>query len=137
MEAHRTVLIVEDNLINREILREILASEYQVLEAGDGQEALSILEKQSDKISLILLDIVMPVMDGFTFLSHVKKEPSFASIPVIVTTQSNSEKDEVTALSHGAADFVPKTLPAADYSAPRGKYYQPAGNCCHGESAAV
>ena len=46
MEAHRTVLIVEDNLINREILREILASEYQVLEAGDGQEALSILENR-------------------------------------------------------------------------------------------
>ncbi|MCH1983249.1 EAL domain-containing protein [Ruminococcus sp. OA3] len=108
MESHRKVLIVEDNQINREILREILSSEYQVLEAEDGQEALSVLQKHRDEISLILLDIVMPVMDGFAFLSYVKNEAAFASIPVIVTTQSNSEEDEVAALSHGAADFVPK-----------------------------
>ena len=59
-------------------------------------------------ISLILLDITMPVMDGYTFLSIVKKDPVFSSIPVIVTTQSDSESDEVAALSHGASDFVAK-----------------------------
>ena len=59
-------------------------------------------------VFLILLDIVMPVMDGYTFLSHIKADSSFSSIPVIVTTQSDSESDEVAALSHGAADFVAK-----------------------------
>ncbi len=104
----KKILVVEDNSINRAMLGEILSSEYEILEAENGQEALSILKKQKEEISLILLDIVMPVMDGYTFLSHIKNDPEFASIPVVVTTQSDSEEDEVAALSHGAADFVPK-----------------------------
>lgn len=57
---------------------------------------------------MILLDIIMPVMDGYTFLARMQEDPALASIPVIVTTQSDDESDEVTALSHGATDFVAK-----------------------------
>ena len=90
------------------MLKKLLSPEYNVLEAENGKEALAVLEKHKDDIALILLDIIMPVMDGYTFLSIAKADPSLASIPVIVTTQSDSEADEVAALSHGAADFVAK-----------------------------
>ena len=108
MLGKKEILVVEDNEINRMILSEMLSSEYKIFEAQNGQEALDILKKRKDDISLILLDIVMPVMDGYTFLSIVKADPDLASIPVIVTTQSDSEADEVSALAHGAADFVVK-----------------------------
>lgn len=104
----KKILIVEDNKINRIMLKEILSPQYAVLEAENGQEALSVLEKCKDDISLILLDIIMPVMDGYTFLSHMKENPSYTSIPVIVTTQNDGESDEVAALSHGATDFIAK-----------------------------
>nr|WP_249328442.1 response regulator [Wansuia hejianensis] len=84
MLTKKEILIVEDNAINRMILSELLSSEYKVLEAENGQEALQVLEKHRDEVSLILLDITMPVMDGYTFLSIAKKDPSLASIPVIV-----------------------------------------------------
>lgn len=108
MTAKKQILVVEDNEINRATLAGILSSEYIVLEADNGQTALSVLEKYKEDISLILLDIIMPVMDGYTFLSIMKAEPTYAPIPVIVTTQSDSESDEVAALSHGASDFVAK-----------------------------
>ena len=108
MISQKQILIVEDNEINRMLLGEILSADYQVIEAENGLEALSVLKERGDVISLILLDITMPVMDGYTFLSIVKKDPVFSSIPVIVTTQSDSESDEVAALSHGASDFVAK-----------------------------
>ncbi|SHE86218.1 EAL domain-containing protein [Lactonifactor longoviformis] len=112
MPMLKTVLIVEDNEINRGVLHNLLASAYQVLEADNGQAALEVLQSRHEEISLILLDINMPVMDGYTFLSHIKANSSFSSIPVIVTTQSDSEADEVSALSHGASDFVPKPYKA-------------------------
>ena len=112
MIVRKKILIVEDNEINRMMLYGILSSDYQVLEAENGQEALSVLKQYEEQISLILLDIVMPVMDGYTFLSIVKKDPAYSSIPVIVTTQNDGESDEVAALSHGAADFVVKPYKA-------------------------
>lgn len=108
MIAQKSILVVEDNQINRMMLTAILSSEYRILEAENGQEALQVLQEHRDELSLILLDIVMPVMDGYTFLSIVKADPVYASIPVIVTTQNDAESDEVAALSHGAADFVAK-----------------------------
>ncbi|MDC7287123.1 EAL domain-containing protein [Blautia schinkii] len=108
MISEKKILVVEDNLINRAMLCAILSPKYKVLEAENGQEALQQLERYGEQISLILLDIVMPVMDGYEFLSIVKKNPDYSSIPVIVTTQSDREADEVAALSHGAADFVAK-----------------------------
>ena len=108
MVLQKKILVVEDNQINRMMLCGILSAEYQVLEAENGLEALSLLKEHKEEIALILLDIVMPVMDGYTFLSHMKADPAYASIPVIVTTQKDGEPDEVTALSHGATDFVTK-----------------------------
>lgn len=108
MAAKKKILIVEDQLVNREILRGILAGDYEVLEAENGRDALDVLRQYGEDISIILLDIVMPVMDGYTFLSIKKENPSFSAIPVIVTTQQDAESDEVAALSHGATDFVAK-----------------------------
>lgn len=104
----KLILIVEDNMINREILSSILSDDYNTLEAENGKEALEILSQYKDEVALILLDIQMPVMDGYTFLEKLKAVPEYAQIPVIVTTQGNSEDDEVNALAHGATDFVPK-----------------------------
>lgn len=108
MISKKQILIVEDNLLNRELLVEILADRYTVLQAENGHEALDILRQNKDSISLILLDVMMPVMDGYTFLDLIKKDEELSLIPVIVMTQSDNEKDEVSALEHGATDFVPK-----------------------------
>ena len=102
------ILIVEDNELNREILSSILSDHYRILEAENGLEALQILRQSRDDIALILLDVMMPVMDGYAFLDCAKADPDLSMIPVIVMTQSDSEADEVTALAHGATDFVPK-----------------------------
>lgn len=108
MYSKRKILVVEDNELNRMMLSGILEEEYQILEAENGAEALDVLRQYGEAVSLILLDIIMPVMDGYTFLSHMKADPSLASIPVIVTTQNDGESDEVAALAHGATDFVAK-----------------------------
>lgn len=84
--AKKQILIVEDNELNRAMLSEILSDSYNVLEAENGQEALDILEQKKDDIDLILLDVMMPVMDGYTFLNRAKKDAELALIPVIVTT---------------------------------------------------
>lgn len=104
----KQILIVEDNELNRAMLCEILSDEYQIFEAENGQEALNVLRQYADSIALILLDVMMPIMDGYTFLGRVKDDEKLSLIPVIVMTQSGSESDEVAALSHGATDFVPK-----------------------------
>ena len=108
MLSRKKILVVEDNVLNREILKEILAGQYAVLEAGNGVEALDILKQHRDDIALILLDLIMPVMDGFAFLDQLKPDPDLGLIPVIVMTQNDSQDDEVAALAHGATDFVPK-----------------------------
>ena len=108
MVHQKRILVVEDNELNRAILCEILAEEYGVLEASNGQEALDMLNQSRDSISLILLDVMMPVMDGYTFLKRIREDPELSLIPVIVMTQGSSEEDEVAALANGATDFVPK-----------------------------
>lgn len=108
MFSRKKILVVEDNALNRSLLCQILSADYDVEEAENGQEALGVLRQFGEGISLILLDIIMPVMDGYTFLSIMKADHSYSSIPVIVTTQNDAESDEVAALSHGATNFVAK-----------------------------
>ena len=109
MAPKKNVLVVEDNEINREMLGAILNDEYNVLRAENGRQALDILQMpDAPEVSLILLDVMMPVMDGYTLLGHLTADPELSLIPVIVTTQSDGVADELNALSHGATDFVPK-----------------------------
>lgn len=102
------ILVVEDNDINRQILCGILGDTYELLEAENGQVALDVLEKYGEEIILIMLDIIMPVMDGYTFLSIIRNDSRYTGIPVIVSTTNDSENDEVKALAAGASDFIRK-----------------------------
>ncbi|MCQ2801435.1 MAG: EAL domain-containing protein [Bacilli bacterium] len=102
----KTVLVVEDNDINREILKSILDERYIVLEATNGKEALDIVKNNAEFISLILLDIQMPVLDGYGFLDEYNKHEDYKKIPVIVTTSEGDEEEH--ALEKGASDFVTK-----------------------------
>lgn len=104
----RTVLVVEDNVINCEMLVEILADQYDVLTAENGKEGLAVLRKHGQYISAILLDIQMPVMNGYEFLQYVSNDSVFCKIPVIVTTVLNSVTEEEKCLELGATDFIAK-----------------------------
>lgn len=104
--AKRKVLIVEDEPINQQILAMILQQEYDVLLANNGQEALDILYEEHKTISIVLLDLVMPVMDGFEVLKRIEDEPSLKRIPVIVLTSDKSA--EIESLKLGAQDFIVK-----------------------------
>ena len=102
----RHILIVDDELVNREILGNLLSRDYVVHFAENGREALDILLKREHIYSLLLLDLLMPVMNGFEALEIMKSDSRLRSIPVIVMT---SEKDaEVQSIKMGAADFIAK-----------------------------
>ena len=76
MAPKKNVLVVEDNEINREMLGAILNDEYNVLQAENGRQALDILQMpDAPEVSLILLDVMMPVMDGYTLLGHLTADP--------------------------------------------------------------
>lgn len=106
--AKKRILVIEDDYIDRAVLSKILSVDYDVIEAENGLAALSILEREYDSISLILLDIMMPVMNGFDFLKQMHSIKQYAIIPVIVTTLSDSKTDELDALADGATDFIYK-----------------------------
>lgn len=100
------VLIVDDEMINREILGNILQDTYEITFAENGRQALDILSDEDIRYSLILLDLLMPEMDGFEMLEALKEDERLRSIPVIVMT---SEKEaEVRSIKLGAIDFITK-----------------------------
>ena len=102
----RRVLVVEDEMINRELLGNMLQSEYEVIFAENGKEALDTLKEYNGAFSLILLDLLMPVMGGEEVLKSCKADPSLSDIPIIVMTQ---DKDaEVESIRSGADDFIKK-----------------------------
>lgn len=101
------ILIVDDQEINRKLLVKILENRYVILQAENGLEAWNIVEKEKDSIQAILLDLIMPVMDGYAFLDKIKKS-SYAEIPVIVASQDDCKESELHALKVGAVDFIAK-----------------------------
>lgn len=105
-----TILVVDDQDVNRMIIRKILEKNYQVVEAGDGKEALEVLEKKYQRISAVVLDLVMPGFDGYTTLRFMQSDSRFSNIPVLVTTGDNERKTEKKSLEAGAWDFIPKPV---------------------------
>lgn len=108
----RTVLVVDDQFINRQILGKILREEYDIIYAENGREALDKLREHPELISAVLLDIMMPVMDGYEVLGEMSKDSVLSKIPVLVSSQQNGEEAELQALTLGAQDFIAKPYKA-------------------------
>lgn len=102
-----TLLIVDDDPINRQVLRCLFEQErYQIIEAVDGQDGLN--RATADRPDIILLDIMMPDLDGYSVCKILSQKEETASIPVIMVTALNSAHDETRGLDAGAVDFVTK-----------------------------
>ncbi|MDR1330109.1 MAG: response regulator [Oscillospiraceae bacterium] len=106
------VLIVDDVDINRILLANILEDEYDTIEAADGPETLDILFKQNIRPTAILLDIVMPGMDGFEVIREIKNNPETEKIPVLFITAAVDGESESRGLKSGAADYISKEFNA-------------------------
>ena len=106
--GRRSILIVEDNELNRDMLCAMLEDRYYVFQAENGKEGLEVLQEHYRNISLIVLDVQMPVMNGYEFLKVVKDDDLLKEIPVIVATGSNDVEEEERCLELGATDFVIK-----------------------------
>ena len=106
------ILVVDDALMNRDILKEILKDTYDILEAEDGKSALEILDAENNEISAILLDLVMPVMDGFEVLEEMNARKMIEKIPVLIISGENSTQNEQRCFDLGIADFIGKPFNA-------------------------
>ena len=108
----RHILIVDDEMVNREILGNLLKNDYEIHFAENGKQAQDILLRREHIYSLVLLDLLMPVMDGFELIEIIKNDEKLRSIPIIVMT---SEKDaEVKSIKLGASDFITKPFDMPD-----------------------
>lgn len=105
-ESKPEVLIVDDSRMNREILSEMLGSGYKITEAENGEECITALQQRGTGISLILLDIVMPVADGFTVLNYMTRNHRIEDIPVIMISGEGSEETIRRAYEMGASDYI-------------------------------
>lgn len=103
------VLVVDDDADLLELSSvSLTAKGFEVLQAKNGKEALEWLSRKGSEIRLIILDIVMPEMDGFEFLEVVKKKDEYKNIPVVIASNLDSEADRQAAFALGAKDFYEK-----------------------------
>ena len=111
MKARATILLVDDEVANIEVLSAALEEEYEISFATSGAEAVRLAREQLP--DLILLDILMPDMDGYEVCRQIKSEPLLADVPVIFTTALGGQRDELKGLSLGAIDYVTKPVSPA------------------------
>ena len=111
------ILSVDDSRTMRRVIGstiEVLG--FETLEAMDGQEALAVLTEHHQDIALVLLDVNMPVMDGFACLEAIKASADFGHIPVVMVTTEAERKNIVRAIRLGAANYVTKPFTPEDLS---------------------
>ncbi len=108
----RRILIVEDEFVNRELLKAYLEDKYELLIAETGAEALEAVRKHFDTLSLVMLDLILPDMHGLDILREIKQDPDLSRIPVIVLT--GDTESEVESLNIGASDFISKPYPRVE-----------------------
>jgi len=103
----KRILVVEDQEDNRQIVRDLLMKhDYEIVEAENGEDALGAVAKQ--RPDLILMDIQLPIMDGYEATRRLKANPALRSIPIIAVTSYALSGDEEKARAAGCDDFVPK-----------------------------
>ena len=103
-----TILIVDDQELNRVILRTVFEDEYNLLEAENGEQALLLVAQYHENIAAVLLDLVMPIKDGYQVLKELDEKNMLGSLPVIVITAEDSAENEVKAFDLGASDIIMK-----------------------------
>lgn len=108
MRERNILLLVDDQEVNLSILKQILGDQYDFVTARNGQEALVALQANHGAFAAIILDVIMPVMDGYTFLERKAKHPEYRGLPVLVTTAAQEDESEEKCLSLGAWDFIQK-----------------------------
>lgn len=111
-DLRQQILIVDDSEMNRAILTEILQKDYRILNAEDGEQCIEILEQKGTAISLILLDLVMPKMDGFEVLAVMNKKQWIEDIPVIMISSGDSAKFIQKAYEFGVTDYIGRPFDA-------------------------
>ena len=102
------VLVVDDMELNRELLQEMLEEDYDVLLAEDGEQAIKVLSESHESIAIVLLDLVMPGLDGFDVLNIMKKEEWINRIPVMIISGESAAETEVRCFDYGVSDFIQK-----------------------------
>lgn len=101
-----TILIVDDEARMRKLIKDFLTkNDYKTLEAGDGEEAIEVFEENKNKISLILLDVMMPKLDGWSVLRKIRNE---SQVPVIMLTARGEEQDELFGFELGVDEYISK-----------------------------
>ena len=101
------ILVVDDDMINRKLLSVLLKKgSYEVIEAENGMEAFNIIK--NEPVDMVLLDIVMPIMDGIDLLKSLKQDDNYKNIPIAILTTDDTKKNE--ALSLGACDVLIKPI---------------------------
>jgi len=108
MPHDKKILIVEDEEINRAILNEMFYRNYDTLEATNGQEALELIEQHKDFIAVILLDVVMPVMDGVQFMEEMHRRDWIKDIPIVLITAEVSDELSIQSYEFGISDVISK-----------------------------
>ena len=106
------ILIVDDSEFNRAILKEILEETYEIIEADGGKEALHKIDEYGMKISLVLLDIIMPEKDGFEVLKYMEEERLISDIPVIIISSEDSANYIRRAYEMGVSDYINRPFDA-------------------------
>ena len=106
------ILIVDDSELNRELLASMLEDEYEIYQVENGKKAIDILEKSREEFKLVLLDMNMPVMDGYDATARIRrmKDEEKASIPIIAMTANAFAEDRQKAISTGMNDHVAKPI---------------------------
>ena len=105
METKTKILIVDDKGINRYMMGEIFRDEYEIVEAAGGQEAIDLIALEHDELAIVLLDVVMPGIDGFGVLEDMKRKQLLDRLPVVIVTDDSSEATSVKAFEYKVADM--------------------------------
>lgn len=106
----KKILVVDDAKLNRELLQDMLNNDYIVETAADGAEALKKLSAYQDEISALLLDLRMPVLDGFGVIREMKYNNWMKQFPVLIISSENAVEIETQCLELGVSDFIHKPL---------------------------
>lgn len=108
METKRKILVVDDKGINRYMLGDIFREEYEIVEASGGQMAIDIMEKDACNLAVVMLDIIMPAINGFGVLDYMKTKRLLDRLPVVIVTDDDSEETSDRIFEYKVADFVVK-----------------------------